>query len=390
MLSNDSSFRCKEDTSLTTVEKDAFREYLQKQHLQLNIWDFFEQLKKFSTAMESFFFIKVYTGSSLVGLGIFSRVENYNLFNSFNSKIRRYAFLEKFLSLSRFFSRGAMYCAMSEILCVNITEPFFYKDLSLKDRVKGSIISYLKQKKDALIVAIMDSSNDKQIYMDADYNVFPYPSNSWIDVTNYDSVSEYYTKHNRTRKNIAKYKKRHDIRVDIQSGVVPETNILDMKRCLSSSAKNTRSVLPFQNLFNRHVFETEAFSSDKYVHIMIRMDDIFVGFTTFKRCDKHLGGILGGFDRNYTWNNPIYDLLIVSALEYALQGGFKRICLGIVNNLTKFRLTDTYENLNLYFHSRNFIYRTIIKKLYPFMSMYEMYMLEKNVAEQKDKRKRYQ
>ncbi len=376
MTSSAASLRCSEADYLTEQEKAVFAGYLAEQGLAFNLWDFFTDLVHLGTAGEGFFFLKVMAGEQLVGVATVARVEPYNPYRALGSQWRRFRILEKMLRLSRLFGRNVMYCAMSEILCANLDGPVVSVDTGWREPVKTAVARYLRAKKDAAYVVIMDAEKDKAGYLAAGFTAFPYCSSTWIDAGGYQSLDGYLAQHNRTRKKLARFKRRQEVRVEIRQGMLDEADKPALQKCLASSADNTRSVIPFQGFFDAHILDTEAYRSESYLHILVRLNGVLVGFTTFKRCGHHLGAILGGFDRAYTYDNPIYDLIMVTALEYALANGYDRIYFGILNNFTKARLTDSYEPLGFYFYSKFRLYRMLQRRLYFIWTPHELHQLE--------------
>jgi len=45
-----------------------------------------------------------------------------------------------------------------------------------------------------------------------------------------------------------------------------------MRACVECSVKNSRVANPCQQFFEENIFQTELFRSDKYLHILVRVD----------------------------------------------------------------------------------------------------------------------
>jgi hypothetical protein len=369
--------RCAESLALAAEDKAVFGRYLESRGLTPDIWDFFSNLASLSTPEESFFYVKVFDADELIGLAVISRVEHYNPYYALHSRLRRFGILKTILTVSRLFGRNVMYCAMSEILRASLDGPCFFIDPVYRTRVQESIASRLCSKPDASYVVVMDASQDRHVYESTGFAAFPYCSNAWIDTTNYKSLDACSTQHSRTRKKIARFRRKPDVAVEIHAGRVAEGDLEAIRNSLACSATNTRTVIPFEHFIDTRVLATEAFSLDSYLHVLIRIGGTLVGSTTFKKCGRHLGGIFGGFDRNYTYDTPIYELVMVSVLEYALVNGFERIHFGIVNNYTKARLTDSYESLDFHFYSRIWLYRKFQRWFSPIWTPHELHQLER-------------
>lgn len=383
MTSSAAPLRCSEAGQLTEQEMATFAVYLAEQGLAPNLWDFFTDLIRLGTREESFFFLKVMAGEQLVGVATVARVEQYNPYRALGSQWRRFRFLEKMLRLSRLFGRNVMYCAMSEILCANLDGPVFCVDVAWREPVKTAVAKYLRTKRDAAYVVVMDASEDSDTYQAAGFTAFPYCSSTWIDAGSYRSIDEYLARHSRTRKKLARFQRRQEVRVEVLLGTLEEGDKPALRKCLASSADNTRSVIPFQGFFDAHILDTEAYRAESYLHILVRMNGILVGFTTFKRCGRRLGAILGGFDRAYTYDNPIYDLVMVTALDHALANGYDRVYFGILNNFTKARLTDGYGPLGFYFYSKFWLYRMLQRGLHFVWTPHELHQLERRALAEK-------
>ncbi len=369
--------RCEDSKVLADEEKSRFADALAARELDIGVFEFFEDLARRSTDAERFFFVKVFDDSGLVGVGLVSRVEHYNPYHALNTRYRRFRVLEPLLRVSRVFGGNVMYCAMNEILGANLDGPVYCRDESRRDTVKAAIAAHLKNKPDAAYVVVIDDVDDEAVYRGRGYAAFPYCSGASIRASRYTSIDDYFAVHNRTRKKLAKFRRRQPVTVEVTRGAVGDDVREAMGRCLVSSARSTRSVIPFQGFFDRHILDTEPFRREAYVHILVRLDGTLAGFSTFRQCGRRLGGILGGFDRRYTRDAPVYDLLVASALEYALTEGLESVHFGIVNNYTKARLTDSFDPLRFYFWSNNWLYRKLQRWLYFVWTPHELHAFER-------------
>ncbi len=52
---------------------------------------------------------------------------------------------------------------------------------------------------------------------------------------------------------------------------------------------------------------------------------MIAGFHTFQISGSHMGGVLGGFNREYSKNNYIYERVIVASLNYAIKNSIKKV-----------------------------------------------------------------
>jgi hypothetical protein len=148
-----------------------------------------------------------------------------------------------------------------------------------------------------------------------------------------------------------------------------------MKKCLECSIKYSKALLPVQDFFNRNVFRTALFTSDRYIHFVIRIDGEIAGFSTRFSCGKNLIGVIGGYDRERFGDSPVYELMIVSTLDYCIQNKYERLVYGIVDNHTKARMMDIFREQGLYAYSRSPLSKTILKHTYRFSSAYELFRI---------------
>ncbi|MFC1877492.1 hypothetical protein ACFL2E_09525, partial [Thermodesulfobacteriota bacterium] len=166
-------------------------------------------------------------------------------------------------------------------------------------------------------------------------------------------------------------------KTEILQGPVSKSDQTQIKECLDRSIKESRVNTPSQQFFEDNIFETEVYNSDKYKHIFIRIDDRIVGFHTFQISGANMGGVLGGFSRNYSRKIFPYERVIVASLGYAIENKIKNVRYSLVDNYTKLRLVNSLEPCGLYFYSRNPVNRRVFKYTYKFNDVYELYLLEK-------------
>jgi len=205
---------------------------------------------------------------------------------------------------------------------------------------------------------------------------YKYPSSSeaYLDATKYEDVSEYLAQHRSLKKNLSR--RKNFVKTEIQQGPVSDIDKEQMKACVECSVENSKVNNPCQNFFEKNIFDTEAFNSNKYTHILVRVDNRIAGFHTFQVCGSHMGGVLGGFNREYSQKNFVYERIIVASLDYAIKNNISRVHYSLIDNYTKLRLVESLEPCGLYFFSRNAVNRKIFKLTYKFSDVYELYLLE--------------
>lgn len=174
--------------------------------------------------------------------------------------------------------------------------------------------------------------------------------------------------------------------IETRKGDVPDEIKRGMAKCLECSIRYSKSPLPIQNFFNQNIFRTALFTSDRYIHFVIRVDGQIAGFSTRLSCGKNLIGIMGGYDRELFGNVPVYDLMVVSTLGYCIEHKYKRLVYGVVDNYTKARLMDTFRGLRLYAYSRNSLTRLLFRHAYRFSSAYELSRIEQPLRYEREER----
>jgi len=108
------------------------------------------------------------------------------------------------------------------------------------------------------------------------------------------------------------------------------------------------------------------------------VEGVIGGFHTFQISGADMGGVLGGFNRDYTRNNYLYERVIAASLDYAIQNNLKRIHYSLIDNQTKLRLVDCLEPCALYFYSRNALNRKVFAMTYRFNDIFKVHMLERS------------
>lgn len=365
---------CKKDISLTNQERAVFENHLDQQKVASNIWDLFQEWIILSNKKVEFFYLKVYQNEQLIGLGLFIKINSFDLRTSY-SILRKNLFLNTLSSVLLLLSRKCLYVSLRNLITANISRPFFYSELKMERVVMNAILSYLKQEKDADMVTIIDTKDNDSHYGFAGFHKYPCPSESWFDVKKYTDISEYLKLHKSLKKNISRKKKL--ITHEVFSGPVSESDKADIKACLDCSIENSRAYNPTQKFFENNMFKADVFNSDNYVHIVVRVDQKIAGFHTFKVSGSNMGGVLGGFNRKLSRKNYVYERIIVASLDYAIRNNIKRLHYSLIDNFTKLRLIDATESCNLYFYSRNTINRIAFKYAYKYSDVYELYQLER-------------
>jgi hypothetical protein len=365
---------CRKEFSLTEEEKEVFVDDLQRREVSDNIWDLFGEWVAKSTDEVRFFFLKVYREEVLVGLGLFLKIKPVDLRTSY-SKLRKNRFLNRFSSLLSLLSNNCLYICFRNLVTANLTRPFFFRTPEMEETTMRAILTYLKLEEEADMVTILDTSVNDVHYQKAGFSGYPASSESWLDASRYGDVSEYLDEHRNLKKNL---KKRKNIAItEIQRGPISDTDKNQIKGCLDCSVRESRVNTPAQRFFEENIFETEVFNSNRYVHILIRIDERIVGFHVFQVSGSSMGGVLGGFDRDHSRKNFVYERVIIASLDYAIKNGLSRVNYSLIDNFTKLRLMSSLEPCGLYFYSRNPINRKVFGYTFRFSDMYRLHLLEK-------------
>lgn len=365
---------CEKNGSLTEEEKEVFTGHLNKMDLSGNIWDLFQEWVERSTPRVRFFYLKVYQDDVLIGLGLFLKIKPFDLNNSY-ARLRKNTFVRKIISVISLLSRNCVYISFRNLITSNLTRPFFYREPEMEGIIMEAILNYLKEEKDADMVTIVDTSMNDIYYQKAGFDKYPSSSEAYFDATKYTDISEYLHEHKSLKKNLKRTKGQ--IVTEIIRGPVSKGYQEQIKECLYCSIKESRVATPSQKFFEDNIFETDVYNSDKYIHILIRFDNRIIGFHTFQVSGTNMGGVLGGFNRDYSRKSFAYERVMVASLEYAIQNKIKNVQYSLIDNFTKLRLVNSFEPCGLYFYSRNPVNRNIFKYTYKFNDVYELYLLEK-------------
>jgi predicted N-acyltransferase len=374
------SIHCREDSILTPEEKQRFNGFFQEHGLTEDIFIFFESLVGLSTDSDRFVFVKTFAGDDLVGLAMFARIAGHSLYNSLTTELRQYAFLEKLGGMMR----STVYFSMHAVSSPGLPRSFLYTDGRFEDAVNEAILSWLREKRDADTVILFDSAEKSDLYARNSFTCLPFSSDSWLDVPRYETIDDYLALHKRTRKNLARFKKRNNVEVEILRGEVPEGTMRGIIECLMCSYQNSKGLLPIQDFFNANLLRTALFSSDRFIHFVIRVDGHVAGFSTRLLCGKNLIGIIGGYNRDLPGNLPVYDFMIVTTLDYCIRNGYTRLVYGVVDNHTKARLMDSFREQKFYFYARNPLLRLLLKHAYRFLSACDLYKIDAAAQEKRN------
>ena len=365
---------CRKDTTLTDQEKEVFSEHLKQQGLSDNVWDLFGEWVARSTSRVSFFYLKVCNDDELIGLGLFVKIKPFDLRTSY-SELRNNPFLKQLAGGLSALTNNCVYLSFRNLITSNLTRPFFYREPEMADAIMKAILTYLKNEKEADMITIVDTSVHDDIYQTEGFFKYPSSSEAWLDATRYNDISEYLGEHRSLKKNLSR--RKNIITSEIQQGPVSDTDREQMRACVECSVENSRVNTPCQEFFEDNIFETDVFNSDKYVHILIRVNDTIAGFHIFQVSGSDMGGVLGGFNRDYSRKSFAYERVIVASLDYAIKNNIKHVHYSLVDNYTKLRLVDSLEPCGLYFYSRNPLNRKVFKLTNKFGDIYKLSLLEK-------------
>ena len=378
--SDQASIQCREESIFTPDEKQRFSGFFEEHGLNEDIFIFFESLVGLSTETDRFTFVKAFAGDELVGLAMFARIEGHSLYNSLSARLRNYALLEKFGGLMR----STVYFSMHSVSSPGLPRSFLYTDESLQDAVNRAILAWARRKKDADSVIIFDSAQASELYANSSFLCLPFSSDSWLDVTRYQTIDDYLVLHKPTRKKLSKFRRRNKVEVETLRGEVPEETLKGMIACLLCSYRHSKGLLPIQDFFNANLLRTALFSSDRFIHFVIRADGRIVGFTTRLPCGENLIGIIGGYNRELSGHSPVYDLMIATTLDFCIQHRYRRLVFGLVDNHTKARMMDSFRQQNFYFYSRKPLLRLLMKRAYRFLSAHDLHAIDAEARERRE------
>jgi len=244
----------------------------------------------------------------------------------------------------------------------------------MANAVMRVILTHLKHEKEADMVTIVDTSVHDDIYQNEGFFKYPSSSEAWLDAARYKDISEYLSEHRNLKKNLSR--RKNIITSEVRQGPMSDTDKEQVKACVECSVEYSRVNTPCQKFFEDNIFKTDVFNSDKYLHILVRVDGTIAGFHTFQVCGSNMGGVVGGFNRDYSQKSFAYERVIVASLDYAIKHRIRRVHYSLIDNYTKLRLIDTLEPCGLYFYSRNPLNRKIFKLTHKFGDIYNLYLLE--------------
>lgn len=363
---------CREDSILTAGEKRRFAGFLAEHGLSEDIFLFFESLVGLSTERDRFLFVKAMAGDELVGVGMFARIGSHSLYHSLSARLRRHTLLGKLAGMMR----STVYFSMHAVSSPGLPRSFLYTEPGHREAVNRAILAWAREREDADAVIIFDSAGESELYSQNSFACLPFASDSWLDVTRYERLEDYLSLHKPTRKKLSRFRRRRKVEVETLRGRVPEETMKGISACLACSYRHSKGILPIQDFFNRNLWRTALFESDRFVHFVIRVDGRIAGFSTRLLCNRNLIGIIGGYDREASGNSPVYDFMIATTLQYCLENGFTRLVYGIVDNHTKARLMDSFREQKLYFYSGNRVQRWLMTRGYRFLSGYDLHRID--------------
>jgi hypothetical protein len=364
---------CKRNSHLTQEEKRVFEGDLSRRDLAENVWDLFGEWVERSKGGVSFFYLKAYSGTDLLGLGMFVQIKPFDLLASY-SRLRKAGLLNKVGGLVSRLTNNCVVVSFRNLITSNHTRTFFFRDPEVEQPAMAAMLSHLQADKTADMVTIVDTASHHEHYDAAGFEVYPSSSEAWFDVSRYQDVAEYLAAHPSLRKNLMRRRSR--IAVEVRADVLSEQELEQVAACVGCSVRHSLITNPCQRFFEDHIFATEVYRSNKYLHLLVRVDGVIAGFHTFQVSGTSMGGVLGGFNRDLSRNNYVYERVIVTSLDYAIRNRLKRVHYSLVDNRTKLRLVDLREPCGLYFHSNNAMNRAVFKRTFQHNDVYALWRLE--------------
>ncbi|MEW6586305.1 MAG: hypothetical protein AB1442_11930 [Nitrospirota bacterium] len=364
---------CRQDSSLSIEEKRVFQVHLDQLGLSGNIWDLFDEWVAKSIPSIRFFYLKVYRDDDLIGLGLFLRIKPFDLRTSY-ARLRKNALLNNFAWFLSALTRNCVYISFRNLITSNLTRPFFFREPGLEDTVMKAILKSLKSEKDADMVTIIDTATNDSIYETESFEKYPCSSEASLDATVYNDISEYLRGHRSLKKNLSR--KKISVVTEIKHGPLSDADKEQMLACVECSAGHSKISNPCQKFFEENIFKTHVFDSEDYIHILIRLDSRIIGFHTFQVSGKDMGGVLGGFNREYSQKCFAYERVIVASLDYAIKNEIACVHYSLIDNYTKLRLVESREPCGLYFFSGNPLNRMVFRLTYKFNDINELHLLE--------------
>ena len=377
MKANMNNISCKKESVLTAEEKKIFAGYLESQRLSDNIWDLFGEWVVRSTPGVKFFYLKVFNGVDLIGLGLFLKVKPLDLRSSY-AGLRINPVLSKIAAGISAISSNCVYISFRNLITCNTTRPFFYQSPELEEAIMKAMLTYLRNEKEADMVTIVDTMAHDRVYVSEGFTRYASSSEASLDVAKYTNIAQYLEEHKNLRKNLARHKITN--MAETKCGLLSATEIQQIKACVDYSVQVSNVNNPCQKFFEQNIFNTEVYTSDKYIHIFVRVDGVIAGFHTFQVSGCEMGGVLGGFNRNFSRNNFLYERVIIASLEFSIANGIRRVHYSLIDNHTKLRLVECREASGLYFYSRNPLNRKVFDLTYRFNDIYKLYCMEQSVV----------
>jgi hypothetical protein len=376
-IDDKNSISCKKESVLTAEEKKIFAGHLESHGLSDNIWDLFGEWVRRSTPGVNFFYLKVYNNEELIGLGLFLKIKPVDLRSSY-AGLRKNPILSKIGAGISALSNNCAYISFRNLITCNTTRPFFHRSPELAETVLTSMLTYLRNEKEAAMVTIVDTMGHDGVYLSEGFTRYASSSEASLDVAKYTDIAQYLGEHKNLRKNLARYKITS--MAEVRCGLLSAEEIQQIKACFDYSVQVSNVNNPCQKFFEQNIFDTEVYTSDKYIHIFVRVDGVIAGFHTFQVSGCEMGGVLGGFNRNFSHNNFLYERVIIASLEYSIANGISRVHYSLIDNYTKLRLVESREACGFYFYSRNPMNRKVFDLTYRFNDIYKLYCMEQSVV----------
>lgn len=334
---------------LTDQETDIFRDCLEQNELEENVWPVFDAMFQSATKRTTPLLLRVYENGELCGLTVVIKCTKYGK-AMFKNLLMAALFNGLGIPLLLWIKIG---CCMDMMSC-----PGLVRDPSRSHEIHAAIARFLETQSNAVV--IMDYSSNGSLYPHA--TKLPCLPHALIDTSHMSSIEDFIQQHKNIKKKMRKFSNKGGT-YQIECNSFPDGELTELEKCFNSTAERSVLYLPYQDLYLESAKTTGLKDIPGVYYFIARLDGEFVGYQAAIKTGKYLNGMHGAFDRERASNYHAYDILFVKMAEFAIEQGLHTVDLGVVVNVTKAKMVNKTIEMTYYLLSKSVLFKRFLGRL---------------------------
>lgn len=323
---------------LLKEETEVFKAFLNHYHVDESIWDVYACLFKSAVKGTVPLVLKVYKESELCGSAIIIKCSRYGK-SLFDNKL--IAGMIDMLGVP-------VYLWIRFGCCMDMaSNPGFVKNPEKADEIQAAMAQFLRRRN--LFTIIYDYTD--KCYLFPGSIALPALPHALIDTGNMRNIQDYISGHKNIKRKMNIFRNNGGT-FEIISNVLQNEDIPLVRKCFISTAENSVSYLPYQDIYLNSALKTCSSYLNNVFYFVARLNGQFLGYQAALKTGTCLNALHGAFDRERDTTYHSYDILFVKMTEFAIENGLSSIDFGAVLNITKARMVNKTVDMSYFLYTR--------------------------------------